>query len=135
VVGLNDLAVGLHARQVPGRAPFAAALSMIVTAARAHGLVAVDAVFNELEDDAGLEAECRQARDFGFDGKSLIHPRQIDIANRAFAPSEAELAWARAVTAAFADPANAGQGALRVQGAMVERLHLRQAGRWLALAG
>lgn len=135
VLGLNDLASALRARQVPARAPFAAVLSALVTAARAYGLVAVDAVFNDLEDEAGLEAECRQARDFGFDGKCLIHPRQIEPANRAFAPDEAELAWARAVAAAFADPANAGRGALRVQGAMVERLHLAEAERLLAMEG
>lgn len=133
VLGLNDLAASLRARQTPGRVPFHPVLAAAVTAARAHGLAALDAVFTDLQDDAGLEAECRQARDFGFDGKTLIHPRQIEVANHVFAPSEAELAWARAVQAAFADPANAGRGALRVQGAMVERLHLTEAERILAL--
>ncbi|MDP8915713.1 MAG: CoA ester lyase [Pseudomonadota bacterium] len=135
VLGLNDLAAATGARLVPGREPFRPALAMVVAAARAYGLAAIDAVFNDLEDQAGFEAECGQARDFGFDGKTLIHPRQIESANRAFAPSQTELAWAHAVTAAFADPANAGRGALKVQGAMVEHLHLEQAERLLALAG
>lgn len=135
VLGLNDLAGATGARLTPGRAPFQAALSATVLAARAHGLIAIDAVFNELEDEAGFAAECRQARDFGFDGKTVIHPRQIEPANRAFTPAEEELVWARAVAAAFGDPANAGRGALRVGGGMVERLHLRQAERLLAMAG
>lgn len=135
VLGLNDLAAALGARQVPGRAPFLTALSRCVLAARAFGLLVLDSVFNTLDDPAGFEAECAQARDWGFDGKTLIHPGQIEAANRAFSPTEAELAWARAVTAAFADPANAGRAALRVQGALVEPLHLAQARRMLARAG
>jgi citrate lyase subunit beta/citryl-CoA lyase len=132
VVGLNDLALALRARPAPGRTAFAWALQSTVAAARAHDLLVLDAVFNDLEDEAGLEAECRQGRDWGFDGKTLIHPRQIETANRAFSPSDAEIAWAEAVTAAFADPSNADQGVLRVEGGMVERLHLREAERILA---
>jgi len=135
VLGVNDLAMALGARLTPGRAPLQAAMSATVTAARIFGLSVLDGVFNDLEDDAGLEAECVQGRDFGFDGKTLIHPRQIEAANRAFSPSEAEVAWAEAVVAAFADPANEGRGALRAAGAMVERLHLEQARRILGLAG
>lgn len=132
VLGLNDLRTELRCRATPGRKPFHLAMSSTVAHARAYGWIALDAVFNDLEDAAGLQAECRQARDFGFDGKTLIHPRQIEAANRAFSPSEEDLAWSRAVVAAFADPANAGRGALRVNGAMVERLHLAEAERMLA---
>lgn len=132
VVGLNDLALALRARQTPGRAAMTTALQLTVAAARAHGLLAFDAVFNDLGDVAGLEAECAQGRAFGFDGKTVIHPRQIEPVNRAFSPAEAEIAWACAVVAAFGDPANAGAGVLRVDGAMVERLHLHEAERLLA---
>ena len=131
VVGLNDLATALGARQTPGRAPFHPALAMTVTAARVYGLNAIDAVFNDLADEAGFEDECAQGRAFGFDGKTLIHPSQIEAANRIFSPSAEEVAWARAVVAAFADPANAGQGVLRVEGRMAERLHLQQSERIL----
>ncbi|MBW3558309.1 MAG: CoA ester lyase, partial [Proteobacteria bacterium] len=134
VVGLNDLAQALRARWTPGRAAFSGVLQATVVAARAHGLVALDAVFNDLDDAAGLEAECRQGRELGFDGKTVIHPRQIEAANRAFSPADTELAWARAVVTAFADPANAGRGALRVANGMVERLHLLEAERLLAAA-
>jgi citrate lyase beta subunit len=116
---------------MPGRAPFQAALSAVVTAARAHGLLALDAVFNDLNDAEGLQAECRQGRDWGFDGKTLIHPGQIQAANRAFAPTEEERAWARAVADAFAAEPEAG--VLRAAGGMVERLHLREAERILSL--
>ena len=80
-----------------------------------------------------METACRQGRDLGFDGKSLIHPAQIDTANRVFAPSDEDLAWSHAVIAAFADPANAGRGVLRVEGRMAERLHLVEAERLVAL--
>lgn len=134
VVGGNDLAKEMQAEPGVDRAPLQAALSLTVAAARAHGLAALDAVFNPLEDGAGLEAECRQGRAFGFDGKTLIHPSQIEAANRVFSPSPTQLAWARGVVDAFADPANAGRGVLRVQGQMAERLHLAQAERLLAVA-
>jgi len=134
-VGVNDLSKEMRARRTPGREPLQAALGLTVAAARAHGLVALDGVHNDLEDEAGLDAECRQGRDFGFDGKCLIHPRQIEAANRAFSPDEAEIAWARAVVAAFEAPENAGAGVIRVEGRMAERLHLEEARRTLALAG
>ena len=135
VIGGNDLAKEMRAEPGADRAPLQAAMTMTVCAARAHGLAALDAVYNGLDDAAGLEAECRQGRAFGFDGKTLIHPVQIEAANRAFSPSAAQLAWAGSVVEAFAQPANAGQGALRVDGQMVERLHLAQAERLLAIAG
>jgi citrate lyase subunit beta/citryl-CoA lyase len=134
VMGLNDLAKETGARQTPDRAPFHAALALAVTAARAHGLVALDAVHNEIDDLSALEAVCRQGADFGFDGKSLIHPSHLAICNRAFAPPAGEVAWARAVIAAFAAPENAGKGALRVDGRLAERLHLTEAERLVAVA-
>ena len=134
VVGGNDLAKEMRAEVGVDRAPIQAALTLTVAAARAHGLAALDAVFNTLEDAGGLEAECRQGRAFGFDGKTLIHPSQIETANRVFSPSAEQLAWAQGVVDAFADPANAGRGVLRVQGQMAELLHLAQAQRMLAVA-
>ena len=134
VMGTNDLAKEMGARQTPGREPFHAALSLSVAAARLGGLVILDGVFNGLEDDAGLAAVCEQGLDFGFDGKTLIHPRQIDICNRVFTPSEAEVAFARAVIAAYALPENAAKGAIRVDGKMAERLHLAQAEKLVAVA-
>ncbi len=134
VLGLNDLAKETGARQTAERAPFWMAMSLTVAAARARGLVALDGVHNDIEDLAALEVACRQAADFGFDGKTLIHPSHLDICNRAFAPPAEEVAWARAVIAAFDDPANAGKGALRVDGRLAERLHLGMARRTLVLA-
>jgi citrate lyase subunit beta / citryl-CoA lyase len=98
-------------------------LVQVVLAARAHGLVLLDGVCNAIDDTARLEAECAQARDLGFDGKTLIHPAQVETANRLFAPDPAELEEAHAIVAAFADPANAGKGALKVNGRMAELLH------------
>lgn len=134
VLGLNDLAKDSGIAQLPGRAAFVPMLTMAVLAARAHGLAIVDGVCNAIDDPARLEAECSQARDGGFDGKTLIHPSQLDIANRVFAPTEAELAEAHAIVAAFADPANAGKGALRVNGKMAELLHRDIARRLIAKA-
>ena len=133
VVGGNDLAKEMGAEPGADRAPLHAALTLSVAAARAHGLAALDGVFNALEDASGLKAECRQGRAFGFDGKTLIHPSQIETANEVFSPSAQQLAWARAVVDAFTDPANAGRGVLRVKGQMAERLHLAQAERLLAM--
>ncbi|HWW11463.1 MAG TPA: aldolase/citrate lyase family protein, partial [Brevundimonas sp.] len=116
----------------PDREPLKPWLAAVVAAARAHGLLAIDGVYNRFTDVAGFTTECHQARLFGFDGKSLIHPSQIAGAQAAFAPSEAEIAWARAVAAAFASPDSEGKGAIRVDGQMVERLHLSVAERVLA---
>ena len=134
VMGVNDLAKEMKARQTPGREAFAPFLSLAVAAARAHGLVILDGVHNEIDDLAALEAVCRQGAEFGFDGKSLIHPTHLGICNRAFSPPADEVAWAGAVVAAFADPANAGRGALRVNGRLAEHLHLAESRRLLALA-
>ena len=132
VAGTNDLAKDMRCRPDPARTPLLPALSGIVTAARAAGLLALDGVCNALGDQERLAAECAQGAMLGFDGKSLIHPDQIAAANGAFAPTADELAQARAIVAAFADPAAAGRGAIRLDGAMVERLHLAQAERLLA---
>jgi citrate lyase subunit beta/citryl-CoA lyase len=135
VAGVNDLAKAMRARPGADRAPLIPTLAATVQAARMAGLVAIDGVCNAFEDDAQLERESRQGCDLGFDGKSLIHPRQIEIAERAFTPSPAEIAWALAVVEAFARPENADKGAIRVDGKMVERLHRAEAERILAATG
>ncbi|AKM11125.1 malyl-CoA thiolesterase [Croceicoccus naphthovorans] len=132
VLGLNDLAKDSGIAQLPGRAAFQPVLTMSVLAARAHGLVVLDGVCNAIADEARLAAECEQARDGGFDGKTLIHPSQVEPTNRIFAPTEDEVAEAQAIVDAFADPANAGRGAIRVNGKMAEILHLTQARQCLA---
>ena len=134
VMGLNDLARETGARQTPDRAPFHTCLSLAVAAARIHGLVVLDVVTNEIDDLADLESACRQGADFGFDGKSLIHPSHLEICNRAFTPAPEEVAWARAVIAAFEAPENAGRGALRVEGRLAELLHVEQSRRLVAVA-
>lgn len=133
VLGVNDLSLGLGARSGPGREPLKPAMSWTVAAARAHGLTPIDGVFNRIDDPQGFADECAQGRAFGFAGKSLIHPSQIDPCNVAFSPDAAELAWARSVVEAFEAPEAAGAGVLRVDGAMAERLHLEQAKLILAL--
>jgi len=133
-MGTNDLAKEMGARQTPGREPFWAAMTLTVMAARAHGLAVLDGVHNEIDDLAALEAVCRQGVDFGFDGKTLIHPSHLAICNAAFSPTVDEVAHARAVIAAFAAPENAGKGALRVEGRLTELLHLDQAATLVAIA-
>lgn len=134
VMGTNDIAKEMRARQTPGREPFVGALGLSVLAARAYGLTILDGVYNGIDDEAGFAAICEQGVDFGFDGKTLIHPKQVDICNRAFSPTEEEVRWARSVITAFAQPENAGKGAIRVEGKMVELLHLSQAERTVAVA-
>jgi citrate lyase subunit beta/citryl-CoA lyase len=134
VVGPNDLAKEMRCRPGTTRAPLLPILTQVVLAARMAGLVALDGVMNVLDDAEAIEAECRQGLDWGFDGKTLIHPAQIAPANRVFTPSEEEVAWARQVAAAFDAPDAADKGALRVAGKMVERLHLEEARRTLAIA-
>jgi citrate lyase subunit beta/citryl-CoA lyase len=134
VMGTNDLAKETRAHITPGREAFHAALSLSVMAARIHGLTILDGVHNDIEDMSSLEAVCRQGVEFGFDGKTLIHPKQIEVCNLVFSPSPAEVDWARAVIAAFALPENQGKGAIRVDGKMTELLHLAQAERLVAVA-
>ena len=133
VVGSNDLVKEMRCRVDAERRPLQAALSLTVAAGRAFGLTVLDGVWNEIADLAGLEVQCRQGVEFGFDGKTLIHPRQVEPCNAVFSPSEASIAWARRVRSAFDLPENAARGALTVDGAMVERLHLAEADRLLAL--
>lgn len=133
-LGTNDLAKEMRARHVPGRAPFLPILSQTLIAARAHGLLAFDGVCNEFSDMAVVTAEARQGLEFGFDGKCLIHPGQVDPCNAVFTPGADEVAWAKAVVDAFALPENQGKGAIRVEGKMAELLHLEQAHRLLAIA-
>ena len=134
VMGTNDLAKEMRAQLTPERAPFLPFLSMAVAAARIHGLSILDGVCNQFRDIDAFRAEAQQGLLFGFDGKSLIHPAQIEPCNAVFSPSEEELAWARAVIAAFELPENRGKGAIRVEGKMAELLHLEQARRTLAVA-
>lgn len=134
VAGTNDLAKEMRCRPGEARTPLLPALAQIVTAARAYGLVALDGVSNAIDDPARVVAECEAGRDLGFDGKTLIHPSQIDPANRVFAPTVDEIAWARIVLAAFEAPEAQGRGAIRVEGKMVELLHRDEARRTLALA-
>jgi citrate lyase subunit beta/citryl-CoA lyase len=134
VLGLNDLRKETGVPFDPARTYLMPLMMQVVLAARAFGLAVVDSVSNEFRELEGFEAECQQGRAMGFDGKMLIHPAQIDGANRAYAPSGAEIAEAEEIIAAFSAPAAAGQNAINVNGRMVERLHLEQAERLAARA-
>jgi (3S)-malyl-CoA thioesterase len=134
VMGTNDLAKELGSRFRADRLPLQAGLGLCVLAARAHGKVIVDGVFNAFKDEDGLKAECDQGRDMGFDGKTLIHPAQLEIANAAFAPSEADLALAHRQIEAFNAAKAAGQGVAVVDGKIVENLHIVTAEALLAKA-
>ena len=134
ILGINDLAKEMRARQTPDRSVFLPVLALAVCAARAHGLVILDGVCNEFRDLGLFRAEAEQGQLYGFDGKSLIHPDQIAPCNAVFSPSEAELAEARAIIAAFDLPENTGKGAIRVDGKMTELLHRDQARRLLSVA-
>lgn len=133
VMGTNDLAKEHNAVPTPDRLTFLFSLSAAVVAARAYDLVAIDGVYNDIDNAAGLSVECEQGRVLGFDGKTLIHPSQIEAANRIFSPSEAELSHAKAVVEAFALPENQGKGVISLDGQMVELLHLEQAERLIAM--
>ena len=134
VLGPNDLSAELGLKGPIARAGLKTTLLHMNIAARAHGLAALGGVYNAIEDAAGFEAECTEEAGLGLDGKTLIHPSQIEPANRAFSPSAGEIRWARAVVAAFAAPEAEGKGAIRLEGQMVERLHLARAERVLAMA-
>jgi citrate lyase subunit beta/citryl-CoA lyase len=134
VMGTNDLAKDTRARIVPGRAPMLPWLMTCVAAARAFGLDILDGVYNDLGNAEGFAAECREASDLGFDGKTLIHPQQIAPCNEAFSPSAEEVAWARKIIAAFDLPENKGKGVIQVEGRMVEILHADMARRTVAIA-
>ena len=134
VMGTNDLAKDTRARLNPGRATMMPWLMTALAAARAYGLDILDGVYNDLSDEAGLRRECIEGRDCGFDGKTLIHPNQIAVANEVFAPSPDEIDKARDIVALFALPENMAKGAISHNGRMVERLHAEMAERILALA-
>jgi len=134
VLGTNDIAKETRARIVPGRLPMLAGLSTAILAARAHGLDVLDGVFNDLQDPPGFARECEDGRNLGFDGKTLIHPLQIEPCNAAYSPTEAEVAQAKKIVAAFAQPENAGKGVITIDGRMVELLHAEIARRTVALA-
>ena len=134
VMGTNDLVKELHGRHTEDRAGIAAALTLAVAAARANHLAVLDGVYNDINNLPGFEGACRQGQAFGFDGKTLIHPSQIDPCNQIFAPDAAEVAAARKIIAAFDAPENLGKGAIALDGRMVERLHADIARQTVALA-
>ena len=134
VLGTSDLSKDLHAREARDRLPLLTALGLVLLAARAHGRAALDGVHLDLADRDGFEAACRQGRELGFDGKTLIHPQQIEPANAAFAPTEDEVARARRIVAAYGEAVAVGKGAVRHEGRLIEALHAEEARRILALA-
>ncbi len=134
VMGTSDLVKDLRARHTPGRLEVLASLSLAVLAARAHGLAILDGVHLDLADDAGFEAACRQGLSLGFDGKTLIHPKTIEAANRVFSPGEEEVARARRIIEAHAEATARGQGVVVVDGRLVEALHVEEARRLVELA-
>ncbi|MEW2913080.1 CoA ester lyase [Leisingera sp. JC11] len=134
VMGTNDLAKELQTRYRPDRMPMMAGLGLCLLAAKAEGLVIVDGVYNAFKDVEGLAAECAQGRDMGFDGKTLIHPAQVEVANAAFAPTEREIDTSRRQIAAFDEARAAGQGVAVVDGKIVENLHVVTAREILAKA-
>lgn len=134
VIGANDLVRETRIEPGPGRANLTPWLLHCLLAARAYGLDIFDSVYNDFSDSAGFVAQCAQARALGFDGKTLIHPNQIAACNGAFTPQADEIAWARAVIAAFNTPENAAKGVIALNGRMIERMHLESALRLSALA-
>ncbi len=134
VMGTNDLVKDMRARHTPMRLPMITALGIGMLAARAHGLAILDGVYNDIQDTAGFRAMCQQGLEMGFDGKTLIHPSQIEPCNEVFAPSAAELEMAGKIVAAFKAAQAEGKGVVTVDGRMIENLHVEQAERALALA-
>ena len=134
VLGTSDLTNDLHAREAKDRLPLMTALGLVLLAARAHGRAILDGVHLDLADAEGFAAACRQGRELGFDGKTVIHPQQIGPANAAFTPTAEEVARARRIIAAYAEASAAGKGAARIEGRLVEALHVEEASRTLALA-
>ena len=134
VMGTNDLAKETRAELTRDRLPMLAALSHCVYSGRSFGLEIIDGVFNDFRDEKGLIAECRQGRSLGMDGKTLIHPSQIEPCNAVFSPPEQDVDWARKVIAAFDAPENRAKGAISVEGRMVELLHADMARRTIAIA-
>src|SRR3954468_668559 len=134
VLGLNDLSKETRARQVPGRAPMLSWIATCVLAAREYGIDILDGVYNDISDTGGFNDECVQAREFGLDGKTLIHPNQIEPCNAVFSPSPEEVRQARRMIAAFDVPENRDKGVVQIDGRMVERMHAETARRTVAIA-
>jgi citrate lyase subunit beta/citryl-CoA lyase len=134
VMGTSDLTKDLHALHTGLRLPMLASLSTCLLAARAAGISIVDGVHLDLADEEGFAASCRQGRELGFDGKTLIHPKQVEPANAAFGPAEADIAWARKIIAAFEEAQGQGKGVVVVDGKLVENLHVAEARRLVAMA-
>lgn len=133
IIGTNDLAKEFRATATPDRAAFQHALSVTLIAARAYDLIAIDGVYNNIQNASGLEDECRQGQIMGYDGKTLIHPNQIDITNRIFSPAIDDIEKAHAIVAAFELPENRNKGVIKVDGKMTELLHLVEAKRLIAM--
>jgi citrate lyase subunit beta / citryl-CoA lyase len=133
VMGTNDLAKELQAEHVPGRQPLLTGLGLSLLAARATGKVILDGVFNDIKDAEGFEAECVQGRQMGFDGKTLIHPSQLEPCNRVFAPTDDEVERSRRIIEAFEQAEAEGRGVVTVDGRMIENLHVDQARRTLVV--
>jgi citrate lyase subunit beta/citryl-CoA lyase len=134
ILGTNDLAKETGAKFVPGRAPMLPWLATCILAARAYGIAVLDGVYNDLSDAEGFLSECGQGRDLGFDGKTLIHPNQVEPCNAEFSPSDDEVAQARKIIAAFDRPENKGKGVVSLDGRMVERMHADIARKVVAVA-
>lgn len=134
IMGTNDLVKDMRARHTPMRLPMITALGIAMLAARANGLTILDGVYNDIQDAEGFRAVCQQGLEMGFDGKTLIHPSQVEPCNAVFAPSEAELAMAGKIVEAFKKAQAEGKGVVTVDGRMIENLHVEQAERALALA-
>jgi citrate lyase subunit beta/citryl-CoA lyase len=134
IMGTNDISRDTRARLTPGRLPMLPYLSLAVAAAHAHGIEIMDGVYNDFSDPAGFRAECEQSRDLGMDGKTLIHPSQIDPCNEIFTPTQEEITWAQKIIGAFAKPENVNAGVIQVEGCMVERMHEEQAQRTVEIA-
>ena len=133
-MGTSDLTKDLNAAHTPERLPMLTSLGLCLLAARAHGIAIVDGVHLNLEDNDGLAAACQQGVELGFDGKTLIHPRQIEAANQAFGPAEHDVAEAYAIIAAFEDAQKEGKGVVVVDGKLIENLHVEGAQCLIALA-
>jgi citrate lyase subunit beta/citryl-CoA lyase len=134
VMGTNDLLKESRARALHNRVAVVPWLAMAIVAARAFGLDVLDGVYNDFRDEVGFREECENGRTLGMDGKTLIHPSQVAPCNEVFSPTEEEVSWARKIIAAFDEPQNAAKGVITVEGRMVERLHLVQAKRTVAIA-
>jgi citrate lyase subunit beta / citryl-CoA lyase len=134
VLGTSDLTKDLHALSTRDRLPLVTSMSLAILAARGHRLAILDGVHLDLSDEEGLALACRQGREFGFDGKTLIHPAQIAPANTAYAPSPEEIKWSRRIITAHAEATAAGKGVVLIEGKLIEGLHVENARRLVALA-